>query len=497
MKLLNRYILWCAACVAGIAPFACKRDNMGGVPVITNVRAVDSTRRDSSFSEGKPGDLIVIQGSNLGGLQAVYFNDTLATFNPVYATSRNIIVYVPSVAQTVATDPGVSNEIRVVTDHGSATYSFKLVLDAPYITGISFNDSGTEVLISGGNFEGVNKITFPGNVAATEFSVDTAYRNITVTIPPLKGAQDSIRVSCTFGSAAYTFPPPMTLTGVSNENATAGSTITITGTNLIGITEVDFPGGIQSTDITSGGVSKFTVKVPAGITAPGDLTVIGGLGKITYAYAFDSWMDPPSPGYLCNFENQWNLDNTGFVGWTGTYVAAADAGTNYPGAAGSCATLIQGSPLTAHAAAGSQGNPGFIQLNPVPWAASPASALIKDYSLKFEVFVKKPWSAGAIWITPGGWYGWDGYAARYAPWETDPSGKYQTTGWVTVTIPLSQMLSGNYFYSTSFTQGAPAAVISDYNATDLCFMLVNDGDKDVAAGSLDIAVDNIRIVKNK
>lgn len=485
-----------AAAVLAIAPFACRKDNMGGSPLITSVRAVDSTRRDSTFTEGRPGDLIVIQGSNLGGLKEVYFNDTLAYFNPVYATSRNIIVYIPSVAQTTATDPGVSNQIRVVTDHGSATYSFKLYLDAPYITSLSFNDSGTAVLIAGGNFEGVNKITFPGNIQATDFSVDTSYRNIKVTIPALKGAQDSIRVYCTFGSAAYLFPPPMSLTSLSNENAGAGAVLTIHGTNLIDITEVDFPGGLQGTDIQSRGVSQFTVTVPSGITSAGTITVRGGLGSVSYPYTFDSWLSPASPGYISNFENQWNTDNTGFLGWTGTYVDAATAAQNYPGASGGCAALEQGSPMPAHGQAGSQGNLGFVQLNPVPWVAAPDQAKPGDYSLKFEVFVKKPWSGGAIWISPGAWYAWTGYAARYAPWETAAGGKYQTSGWVTVTIPLTQMLSGNYFYNTSFNQGTPPATLSGYGATDMCFMLINDGDKDVAANSLDIAIDNIRIVKN-
>ncbi len=44
----------------------------------------------------------------------------------------------------------------------------------------------------------------------------------------------------------------MTITSVSNENGIAGTTITINGTNLIGITQVIFPGNIQGTNITSG-----------------------------------------------------------------------------------------------------------------------------------------------------------------------------------------------------------------------------------------------------
>ena len=98
-----------------IIQYACKKDSSGnsGQPVISGVRSIDTTKRDSLFSEAMPGDLIVIQGNNFSGLQAVYFNDTSAYFNPAYATSTNIIVNIPSTAQTIATNPDVPNVVRV------------------------------------------------------------------------------------------------------------------------------------------------------------------------------------------------------------------------------------------------------------------------------------------------------------------------------------------------------------------------------------------------
>ncbi len=109
-----------------------------------------------------PDELIVIQGNNFSGLQAVYFNDTSAYFNPAYATNTNIIINIPSTAQTIATNPDVPNVIRVVTDHGEATYSFSLYLAPPQIYSISLDNTGSHVVyIKGVNFQGVQKITFP------------------------------------------------------------------------------------------------------------------------------------------------------------------------------------------------------------------------------------------------------------------------------------------------------------------------------------------------
>src|SRR5215211_7186669 len=208
---------------------SCKKNDSGrGMPVITNVRSVDTTKRDSSFTQAVPGTLIVIQGNNFSGLQAVYFNDTLAYFNPSYATNNNIIVTIPATAQTKATIPTVPDVIKVVTDHGTTTYSFTLYLPPPLITSLTFDNSGTVVYINGSNFQGVKKITFPvpGNDTALSYTVNKTFTQIIAAIPPGTPFKDSLRVYATFGKGAFAYPPPMTITSVTNENAAGGTTIT-------------------------------------------------------------------------------------------------------------------------------------------------------------------------------------------------------------------------------------------------------------------------------
>ena len=68
---------------AGAVIFSCKKNDSGtGQPVITKVRLVDTTKRDSTFTQAVPGTLVVIEGNNFSGVQAVLFNDTSAYFNP-------------------------------------------------------------------------------------------------------------------------------------------------------------------------------------------------------------------------------------------------------------------------------------------------------------------------------------------------------------------------------------------------------------------------------
>jgi hypothetical protein len=483
--------------VAGLV-ISCKKNDTGnGTPVITNVRSVDTTKRDSSFLKAIPGTLIVIQGKNLSGLQAVYFNDTSAYFNPVYATDNNIIVTIPATAQTKAANPSVPEVIKVVTDHGTATYNFSLYLPPPFISSLTFDNTGTTVFINGANFQGIKKITFPvsGNDTALSYTVDKTFTQIVAKIPPGTPFTDSLRVYATFGTGAYLYPPPMSITSVSNENASAGTMITVNGTNFVGINQVVFPGNIPGTNLQVLSVNQLKVTVPAGVTTVDSLRIKGVLGTATSPQLFGSHLTRPTPGYLSTFEQQWASDNTSFVGWTGGYADQATAAANYPGATGAVAVLVQGSPMGANAGPTTQGNPGLLQLNASPWVSNTGLS-INNYALKFEYYVKSTWSAGEIWIAVGGWYGWSSYTARFAPWESAPGGKLQPSGWQTATIPLTEFRKGNEFWQTSYnTSGATASKFSDFPTTEVGFLIANDQAVAVPANSVNIAIDNVRIVK--
>ena len=497
---MNKKLIFLLIIGAALIQFACKKDGGdSGPPTVTNVRIVDSTKRDSFFTSAVPGTQIVIQGNNLSGVQAVYFNDTSAYFNPVYNTGSSLIVTIPGSSQTKATDPNVPSIIRIVTDHGTVEYPFELYLNGPYITSLSFDNTGKVVTINGGNFQGIQKIVFPtaNKDTALSYTVNKAFNQIMAVIPPQTALPDSVRVYCTYGVASFVYPPPMSVTSVSNENGANGTIITVNGTNFIGISGVTFPGGLNSTEITPVDVSRFTVKVPSGIYGADYLTINGALGSTTSPQPFGTYITHPSPGYLTNFDAQYASDNTGFVGWTGGYADQSSAGGTYPGSTGGVGVIQQGSPMSPNAGPTSQGNPGLLQLSDFPWVANTAES-VAGYSLKFELYVVTPWKAGELWIAVGDWYGWSSYTARFAPWETAPGNSYKPDGWVTITIPLTQFITGNEFYRTAWsTAGSPASKFSDYPTTGLCFMIANDQPATVPANSINAAIDNVRIVKGQ
>ena len=503
---MNKKLIFLLIIGAALIQFACKKDGGdNGPPTVTNVRIVDSTKRDSFFTSAVPGTQIVIQGNNLSGVQAVYFNDTSAYFNPVYNTGSSLIVTIPGSAQTKATDPNVPSIIRIVTDHGTVEYPFTLYLNGPYITSLSFDNTGKVVTINGGNFQGIQKIVFPtaNKDTALSYTVNKAFNQIMAVIPPQTALPDSVRVYCTYGVASYVYPPPMSVTSVSNENAIGGTTITVTGTNFIGISGVTFPGSVVSTDITPIDVSRFSVKVPFTVNSPDYLTVTGALGSTASPQPFATYITHPSPGYLSTFDVQYNSDNTGFVGWTGGYADASTATSKYPNATGGIGVISQSGAINP-AATGTPffgyNNPYALQLNDVPWVAN-TSDLVSGYSLKFEIYPAVPWTAGALWISVGDWNSsWKSYAARYAPWSLPGAdGKFNPQTWVTVTIPLTDFITGNEFYNSFWNPaGNPATKFTDYPNTGIAFLFGNDDpDHPVPANSVQLGIDNVRIVKGQ
>ena len=103
-----------------------------------------------------------------------------------------------------------------------------------------------------------------------------------------------------------------------------------------------------------------------------------------------------------------------------------------------------------------------------------------------------------VWISIGDWYGWSSYTARYAPWETADGKYFKPSGWVTVYHSTYSIYKGNEFWQTSWNAaGAPASKFSDYPSTALVFMIANDKPKAVPAKSINLAIDNVRIVKGQ
>lgn len=201
---MNKYIFRIAIVALSFISFsACSDDDDkggsgGGTPVVRYIRPCDAAVSDSLLSSAYLGDKIAIIGENLGGVNAVYFNDQKAKLNPNFVTNNTIIVTIPSVI------PGEKQDIiKLYTGKDSCYYSFETKVPVPNVKSMTceYVADGDVAYIQGLYFvnEEANplKVVFSGNVEGEVLSADV--NNIAVKVPT--GAQSGpIKVTSVYGT---------------------------------------------------------------------------------------------------------------------------------------------------------------------------------------------------------------------------------------------------------------------------------------------------------
>src|SRR5690606_34987065 len=134
----------------------CSSDDSGSgqEPVITSVAAAMNADWEPSdlepITQAMADNMVIIRGSGFATLQKIFFNGTDTYFNPTLVTDTEIFVQIDR--NTPFQDQ--SDEVRLVTKYGEATYSFIVAPPAPGIH--SFNPvnaaDGSEITIYGSFF---------------------------------------------------------------------------------------------------------------------------------------------------------------------------------------------------------------------------------------------------------------------------------------------------------------------------------------------------------
>ena len=197
----------------------------------------------------KSGVEVIIKGKHFTGTDSVSFGGTVA--NKFTVDSDNQI--------TAVVGRGSSGVVEVSTGEGKATVQGFKHIRLPAITKFTPESakSGAEITINGSNFMGTTAVTF-GGTDALGFTVDS---DTTITAIIGSGSSGSIEVTTTEGKASlsgFRLIAPPVVNGFSPVNATSGDTVTITGRNYTGASDVSFGGAPAS---------KFTVDSDTQITA--------------------------------------------------------------------------------------------------------------------------------------------------------------------------------------------------------------------------------------
>jgi hypothetical protein len=211
----------------------------------------------SAFSptSGAIGVEVTVTGTNFVNVSNVKFNATTVTApNFTVVSPTQLKVNVPAGAST--------GKISITTPAGSGTSASNfIVLLPPVITSFSpaIGTQGSTVTITGTGFSGITSVTF-NDVNAPNFTVVSSTQiNVTV---PANATSGKIKVTNSLGTAisVNNFYVTPFISAISPTSGNAGSTLTITGTNL-GSAKVRF----NSTEVTpvTNTNTNITVIVPS------------------------------------------------------------------------------------------------------------------------------------------------------------------------------------------------------------------------------------------
>jgi len=158
-----------------------------GPPTIERVRTTDPTTTDSAFTSATLGSTLAIMGTNFLGTQQVYLNDYPLGVNTAYVTNNSVIVTVGDSVPTVATDPNVSNKLRLVTKSGESVIEFQTLPPAPQITQVKnqYLKAGDKMTLFGRYFYFVDTVYFPGEdvFVTSGFETNASGTTLSVTVP--------------------------------------------------------------------------------------------------------------------------------------------------------------------------------------------------------------------------------------------------------------------------------------------------------------------------
>jgi len=358
----------------------------------------------------------------------------------------------------------------------------------------SLTPTGQWVVLEGRNLQNAVQILIddvPVSFNHALFSDTSAVVQLPSVIPfnsVAAGDLNTIKYITTGGSVTFNFsivvPPPI-ITNISDEMANPGDSVRIRGANFFLINSISFAGAdVTSYNVSSDGTTLAFVVPPLSGTG-GPISIVTKSGTTATPFNVEDFTN----GVLCNFDNV----NT-YQWWS---AGLGSSSTDYPGNNGTYAILNTGGPLT-NGDGSWWGGGRSINCNSAQWV--PAANLndpLADWALKFEVSVTSPWNGSSIFLAHNG--DWK-YIARYEPWKVsdNATSPFKTSGWQTVTIPLTQFLTkpsggkdGTGLMAPDLTTLLGASGSGSINA-----YVMNDGSAPAATG-LVVAIDNFRVVKIK
>ena len=172
--------------------------NPNALPVISSVSAstVDDDGNPTALvptNLGYANNFYIISGSGFTSVKKVYFNETDTYFNPAFVTDNTIIINID--VNTPYAD--ASDELKVVTQNGTAVYHFVIAPPAPLVSNFNpINATAGETVTVYGNFFLDPTIT----VGTSEATVISSTLTEVKFVMPADSNYDYVKVTTISGS---------------------------------------------------------------------------------------------------------------------------------------------------------------------------------------------------------------------------------------------------------------------------------------------------------
>ena len=261
------------------------------------------------------GNSVTVHGANLATASKVTFG-TASVTSFTSDTATAITLMAPAGTTGAVT-------VRVTTAGGPGTKpSAYTYVGVPTITKVTpatgSTAGGTAVTITGTNFTLVQTVKF-GAATATSFTV-TNVTTIKAVAPSGLAGKVAVVVTTPGGmttkATAFTYVIPPILSKVTPVmgSTNGGTTVTLTGTNLTGLTAVTF-GGAAATTLHVTNADTVKVKDPAHLAGAVTVAVTNGGGTATLATAFTYTVTPPAQP---TGTSTWKVGSSSSAGGTAT-----------------------------------------------------------------------------------------------------------------------------------------------------------------------------------
>lgn len=461
-------------------PFASCDDDDNGLPVIHRVRTTDPELKDSTFVKADPGQMILVEGENLGSVKRVYINGQEIDFNPNFVSSTTIIVKIPANLLLTGKYPELPKEIMVENNAGSASFSFHILSPAPSISRLQVEyplNPGDRVVLYGENFYEIEKIILEGqdeegeptgvDVEVTQYTYsDITYKLIVFAMPEGAAEKGEVVLQCAAGEAripyATVVQPPI-IKSFSSDMPIIGAEFFITGVYFINVEKVNINGeyDILADDLrVAESNDTIFMKLPKEPAASGKITVTAAGGD-----SDDDKVFYPKENVIVNW------DDIGSMSWAGSLYEGDGKKAPY------FTTGKAGGVIENNVGAGSGwfGNVlANIQFNDAIASSTPVSDLV----VRYECFITYPLQTISFQVMFGG--DWDNAPTGIVP-KSIASGKTEIGQWMTCQLPLSMLAVNATTYNDIKALGAEMGFFS------------KNGDE--AVEIYEVYFDNIRIIK--